>query len=415
MGEGFCGNCAAWALKCIMYVVSAIPVSLAKNRCTFLRLANFLVFFAVACRVAYAQIEVKQIDPAYPRLARQFEQAVEQHEQRPLACHVEAVHPRLSYSFRFFSGFYTTVPAKQFEPGKQNRMAAFMRVTSESTGEEHYFFHPFHIPTIPEDPGKTQLEAGGGFYIGDGNYKVDWLLVDQRDRVCTRTWLVKTPKAKVPLLVPAGSILPLGLESWKGFGDKKKVTEAKVTVFLSAMPLYRRRMLSKLPPYDMTLLLSSLTTLLNGSKYTHARVVAFDLLSKRVLFEQDEFDPAGYERLRDKLETESYGTIDVQSLARGFSDRKLLEDMLKQETGRDKKSDAVVFLGAEGSPSDKLPPLFAEYRQGLAQLYYVFFARFPQPVQDVMWQFVRGGKGKIVNLFGPPDLVNAIKAIDAAN
>ena len=398
-----------------MNEVRAIPVTLAKNRFTFLRLANFLVLFAAVSRGVSGQIEVKERDPMYPHLVRNFERAIEEHQSRPLACHVEAIHPRIGYSFRFFAGFYSTIPARQFEQGKKNRMVAFLRITSEATGEEHYFFHPLHMPTIPEDPGRVQLEAGGGFYLGDGNYKVDWVLADHKDRVCTRSWLVKTPKSKLPLLVPAGSIQPLGLESWKGFSDKKGASDAKVTIFLSAMPIYRRRMLSKLPPYDLAVLLSSLTTLLDSSKYKHARVVAFDLLSKRVLFEQDEFDPAGYVRLRDKLETESYGTIDYQTLSRGVNDRKLLEQMLQVETGRDNKSDAVVFLGAEGPPSEKLPPLFAEYRQGLSRLYYVFFARFPQPVQDVMYQFVRGGKGKVVNLFGPADLVNAIKAIDAAN
>jgi hypothetical protein len=66
-------------------------------------------------------------------------------------------------------------------------------------------------------------------------------------------------------------------------------------------------------------------------------------------------------------------------------------------------------------PADRLPPVFAEYRQSLSRLYYVFFARFPQPAQDVMYQFVHSGKGKVVNLFRPPDLVNAIRAIDSAN
>ena len=398
-----------------MYVVSANLVRLSKNRCTFLRLANFLVLFAVVCPGAWGQIEVRQRDPMYSQLVRTFEKALAEHRQRPLACHVEALQPRLGYSFRFFAGFYSTVPARQFEPGKGNRMVAFFRVTPELGGEQHFFFHPLNMPAIPEDPGKVQLEAGGGFYVGDGNYRVDWVLADQKDRVCTHSWMVKTPKAKVPLLVAAGTVQPLGLESWKGFSGKKASSEAKVTIFLSAMPIYRRRMLSKLPTYDLAILLSSLTTLLDSSKYTHARVVAFDLLSKKVLFEQDEFDPAGYGRLRDKLETQSYGTIDVQSLARGVSDRKLLAEMLKQESERANKSDAVVFLGAEGPPADKLPPVFAEYRQGLSRLYYVFFARFPQPVQDIMYQFVHGGKGKVVNLFGPPDLVNAIKAIDAAN
>jgi hypothetical protein len=292
----------------------------------------------------------------------------------------------------------------------------FFRITSDLNGDAHYFIHSLKVPPIPEFPGKIELEAGGGFYTGEGTYKIDWLLVDQRDRVCVHSWTLKTPRTKLAPLVPAGAILPLGLESWKGFQQKGTSDgDAKITVFLSAMPVYRRRSLSKLPTYDLSILLSSLTTLLDSSKYTHARVVAFDLLSKRILFEQDEFDPAGYHRLRETLENVSYGTIDYQTLARGVTDRKLLEQMLKEESTRPDKSDAVVFLGAEGSPADRLPPVFGEYRQSLSRLYYVSFARFPQPAEDIMYQFVHAGKGKIVNLFSPPDLVNAIRAIDARN
>jgi hypothetical protein len=42
----------------------------------------------------------------------------------------------------------------------------------------------------------------------------------------------------------------------------------------------------------------------------------FDLMGKRVLFKQDGFDPAGYKRLVDKLDTVSYGTIDYKVLNR---------------------------------------------------------------------------------------------------
>ena len=414
IGDGFCGNCAPPTLACMMNVVN----SAAKNRCTFLRLANFLGLFAALGSAAWGQLEIKPADPVYPRISRRFEKAIAEHRQRPLSCRVDPGVPRLAYSFRFFSGYYATFPARQLERGDRNRAAVFFRVTSKETGEAHLFIHRLKVPPIPEFPGSIRLETGGGFYLGAGTYKVEWILADQKDRVCFQSWKVKTPRTKLALLVPAGSIQPLGLETWKGFQEKKPAAAlpsgGKLTVFLSAMPVYRRRSLGKLQPYDLAILLSSLTTLLDSSKYAHARVVAFDLLSKRILFEQDEFDPAGYQQLRDTLENTNYGAIDYKTLSSGVTDSRLLERMLKEETARADKSDAVVFLGAEGYMSDRLPPVFNEYRQSLARLYYVPFVRFAQPVEDVMYQFVHAGKGKIVTLFGPHDLVNAIRAIDAA-
>lgn len=393
-----------------MYVVRIA----AKYRSTFLRLANFTAFLALGIPCLPAQVEVKPIDPLYPEVHRQFEKSMAQYHQRPLSCRVYPVEPRLGYSFRFFSGFYATFPARQFDRGNKNRVATAFRVTSALTGDVHYFIHALFLPPIPEFPGNIRLDGGGGFYIGAGTYKIDWLMGDQKDRICFHSWTVRTPRTKVSLLVPPGTVRPLGLESWGGFKDQP-TRNGRLTVFLSAMPVYRRRSLSRLPPYDLAILLSSLTTLLDSTRYSHARVVAFDLLSKRILFEQDDFDPAGYHQLHQKLENASYGTIDYQTLARGMTDRKLLEQMLKKEASHPDKSDAVLFLGAEGYPSDKLPPVFAEYRQSFARIYDVFFGRFPQPVQDVMYQFVRAGKGKIVDLWGPPDLVNAIRAINVDN
>ncbi|HEY3742818.1 MAG TPA: hypothetical protein VGL53_23390, partial [Bryobacteraceae bacterium] len=319
----------------------------AKYRSTFLRLANFTAFLGLGIARLDAQVEVKPFDPLYPEIHRQFELSMAEHRQRPLSCRVEPVQPRLGYSFRFFSGFYATFPARQFDRGR-NRVAAAFRVTSTLTGDVHYFVHAFAMPPIPEFPGNIRLDAGGGFYIGAGTYKIDWVMADQKNRVCVHSWTVHTPRTKFSLLIPPGSVRPLGLEAWAGFKEEKKTKDGRLTIFLSAMPVYRRRSLSHLPSYDLAILLSSLTTLLDSTKYSHARVVAFDLLSKRILFEQDDFDPAGYHQLHEKLESASYGTIDYQTLARGMTDRKLLEQMLKKEASRPNKSDAVIFLGAEG-------------------------------------------------------------------
>jgi len=330
---------------------------------------------------------------------------------RELSCKIDAIRPRVAFSFRFFTGFIASVPAKQFS-GKDNSLILLMRVTPESAPENlRYLAYSTDLPPIPEDPGKTYFEFNGGFYAGEGKYKVDIAVTDSKERLCRDSWTVTASDRKIPLQQAANTVAPVGLEAWKGLNAS--ASGGRVTIFMHAIPLYYRRAISKLNPFDRYTLLGSLTSLLDQSQFSKARLVVFDLLGKRVLFKQDDFNPAGYRKLVNTLETANYGTIDIKVLQQGPSDMGMVTRLLREESKEKEKSDAIVFLGAEGRPSQqKLPPDLREYQ--LPSMFYMGFTRFQVPIEDAMYRVVRSSKGKTVTVLRPVDLANGIKSLTQA-
>jgi hypothetical protein len=355
-----------------------------------------------------AQFQVRPGTPAFQQISKFFNEEYGKAANQPLACKVEPIRPRMAFSFRFFTGFVATVPARQFT-GNQNGLVMLMRVTAAQAAEPSYFAYSVDLPPIPENPGKTEFEFSGGVYTGEGQYKIDLALTDRNDRLCGKAWTVRASERKIPLQQPANTVTAIGLDEWKGM--PKQDTQSRVTVFVHAIPLYYRRYVTKLNAFDRLTLLGSLTSLLDQSKFTSARVVVFDLMGKRVLFKQDNFDPAGYKRLVNKLDTVSYGTIDYRVLRDGPTDRTMIERLMREELKEPNPSDAIVFLGAEGRPAPKLTSEDVPFVGDLPAMFYMGFVRFPVPMEDAMYRLVKSAKGKTVMVMRPVDLANGIKSL----
>lgn len=372
-----------------------------KARITLYSTGLWLLTLVPAC----AQFQVQPGNKAYAEISRFFTDDLGTKKGVALACKVDAIRPRMAFSFRFFTGFMATVPAKQFS-GKTNGLVMLMRVTGDKA-DPKYFAYSVDLPPIPENPGKTQFEFSGGVYTGEGDYKVDFALNDTRDRICRNSWHVKASDRKIPVQQAANTVAPIGLEAWKGM--PRQDANSRVTVFVHAIPLYYRRYVTKLNAFDRLTLLGSLTSLLDQSRFSSARVVVFDLIGKRVLFKQDNFDPAGYKRLVNKLETVNYGTIDYKVLRDGPSDSSMVQRMVREELKETNASDAIVFLGAEGRPAPKLEPM--SLGSDLPAMFYMGFVRFPVPMEDAMFRMVKSAKGKTVMVMRPVDLANGIKTL----
>jgi hypothetical protein len=356
---------------------------------------------------AHAQFQVRPGTKAFTEIAKFFSDVYDVRKGQPLGCRVESIAPRVAFSFRFFTGFVANVPAKQFS-GNANGLIMMMRVRA-AQAEPKYFAYTVDLPPIPESPGKTLFEFSGGVYTGEGEYQVDFSLNDRQDRICRKSWKVKASDRKIPLQQAANTVAAIGLDTWKGMPVQD--AKSRVTVFVHAIPLYYRRYVTKLNAFDRLTLLGSLTSLLDQSKFSSARVVVFDLMGKRVLFKQDNFDPAGYKRLVDKLETVNYGTIDYKVLRDGPSDMTMVRRLMREELKEANPSDAIVFLGAEGRPAPKLDPDSASVAGDLPAMFYMGFVRFPVPMEDAMFRLVKAAKGKTVMVMRPVDLANGIRTL----
>lgn len=329
-----------------------------------------------------------------------------------LACKVDRYNPRLSFTFRFWSGFQTIIDGKQLV-GAGNRMILFFRVkpTDDPAAKPSYFFQELALPEVPPN-NKTDVWMSGGYYVGSGKYSIEWLLSDHQGRVCRQSWRISTPRTNAKLTLPANSAAPLGLERWPGLAGKD-AAGGRVTVLMHAAPLYRRRYLAKLSPYDRSVLLSSLISILDQTRFKSARVIVFDTLGRRILFRSDNFDSRSYFRLFRTLETAEYGTISAKTLADGPTEPQLIADLVRQETMGQPRSDAIIFLGPElryGAYS-RLTPELTELKQGLPPSYYFAFPVYTPVPDDLIAKLIKG-KGKTLTLMWPEDLAGAIRQVN---
>ena len=215
-----------------------------------------------------------------------------------LGCEVMPMRPHLNYAFRFVSGYMGVLPMKPYQ-GPGHRFAVIARVTPDGSDAKPSFLAQFfQVPPVPPKNG-AKFELDGAFFVGEGRYTVDWVLRDRDGRTCRHSWRIE---ARVPardrelaISIAPGTVAPIRYEPWFGV-PKERLDHAgeplRLTVLLHVTPLSMRR--NKLHPYDETMLLSSVLTLLQRSPFTEIKLVAFNLDQQKEIFRQEGFDANGW-------------------------------------------------------------------------------------------------------------------------
>ena len=103
-----------------------------------------------------------------------------------LSCHVTSDKPTLGFDLRFHSEFRASVPTKVLADA--GWLQVVMRVTPTADGESPaYMARRFAIQDLTKGAnGEPTLTSG--FSLGLGSYRVDWMMRDARERVCSSHW-----------------------------------------------------------------------------------------------------------------------------------------------------------------------------------------------------------------------------------
>jgi hypothetical protein len=280
----------------------------------------------------------------------------------PLKCQFTPFQPLLNFGLRFQTGFTVEVPLRQFH-GPAHGWDVLLRVTPE--GREAVFLTVSEaLPDVPDT--KSFGEFTGTFVTGEGSYRVDALLKDDAQRVCTASWRIDarpgvSQRGLRPSL-PAGTVAELGVKpavntSGPGVG--------RFTIFLHAAPNVPGR--AKLQPGDISTLLNSTGALLEQLPARTVRLVIFSLDEGAVLYRQDGFsadDLASAEKILTELQL---AVVDYHTLQNSVPPAETAAKILREEMAA---PDAVVVLSpyaplraagnAAAPPTDALesPKLF---------------------------------------------------------
>jgi len=322
-----------------------------------------------------------------------------------LKCEVNAAPPYLNFGFRFQSGYFFSVPLNQFL-GAGHRLAIVTKVTPEQ-GPPVFLGQGFDLPVIPKT--NQSIETGGGYLLGEGRYKVDWLLYDEQGRACRRSWTTKVAlnraDRKIKLAIPPHTVAEFGL---RGLPPQPNQTKpgGPLTVFLNAAPISLRR--TRLRPSDEMLLVGALSSLLERLGPRPVKLVVFNLDKRQELYRRENFRPAELGEVGRAISELELGLVDYQVLRKPKGHVEFLADLLNQEAN----TETVVLLGPTTRYYEKMPAVKLE--RGSARLFNLQllpFLRAGVPFPDIIDSAVRRRKGKSLLLRTPADFARAIDAL----
>lgn len=371
-------------------------------------LAPLLLILANA---AHAQVLINPETKEGALVAEFFRKAWERKPATSLKCHIWNQPPWMGFDFRMWTGYNVLLPAKQFN-GSANEIATLMNVRLKRDPSKVKLFYSGRLPIPAVDKGGREFYYEGGVLVGPGEYLIELLVTDREDRTCRKEWSVKANAGKVESGLPPDTVAAFAPNRWRGF-SKDELRSGRVTILLHAAPMRRRRYATKLSTMDRSVLLNSLTSVLNRSSFAAARVVVFDLDGRRVLFEAEDFTPQDYRRLARELANVQLGTIDINVLNKARPD-KLLVDLLLKEQNAKQQADRILFLGPAHRFAGKMLDEVRDVQLELPPTYYLAFSFLNLSPDDWINRVVKKlAKGKTLPYWTPADLSGAIEKTQA--
>jgi len=334
---------------------------------------------------------------------------------RPMHCEVTPVPARLSFSFRFQTGYVVRMPLKQYA-GPGHHWNILMRVTPTAGGEPFFLGSYSRLRNVPKTNG--QSEFGGVYQVGEGRYRVDWMLADDQNRTCRKSWKVEAKldahERGLKLGMAANTAGPLTYRRWSPQSDDTDVNPlGRLTVLLHAAPLYPRS--TRFRIQDRLMLVSSLASLLESLPARSVRVVVFNLDQQKELFREDDLTPDSFDQVAQSTSNLQLQVVDYRVLQNRRGHISLLADLIKQELEAAQPSDKVIFLGPPSRFYDKLPDASLDQHAATAPQFFYFQykpywgreADFP----DSVAMAIKKVKGKTMLIHSPDEFARAIKEV----
>ncbi len=338
-------------------------------------------------------------------------------DRKDLPCSVINSKPLLGFDLRYHSGYEVSIPLKELS-GSENVLTVVFRVQPvEPKGDTLYLTQRFTVPPI-EDEAKGDAYLQGGFDVGEGKYKVDWLMRDRSERVCSHSWdfeALLPPKDKqIAMALRTGEIRALDKEQFREEPPVARSTEEpplNVKVLVNFAPQNSKS--ATLQPLDTSALISILRNISRDPRIGRFSLVAFNLQEQRVLYRQDNADKIDFPSLGEALNSLNLGTVDLKRLSQKNGDTDFLTTLIQQECSKAETGtpDAVVFAGPKALLEESIP------QDSLRQIgdlnypvFYMNYNLYPQavPWSDTISKAVKFMKGQEYTISRPRDLWFAV-------
>lgn len=336
-----------------------------------------------------------------------------QEPRKDLPCNVTpSKSAQVGFDLKFHGGFEVSVPLKELA-GTENLLTILFRVSPLDTpGGPTYFVQRVRVPQIDDDA-KGDASLYGAFDLGQGKYKVDWLMRDRAERVCSDFWEVdaelKDRDNQIELAMQTGEIRPADTEFFRSEPPVERANDKlTVKILLNYAPQNPRS--ATMRPVDTSALVSILRNISRDPRVTKFSLVAFSMQEEKIVYRQANADKIDFPALGDALSKIELGKVDLARLADKKSDIRFLSNLVQTELGGDNQADAVIFAGPKVMLDNNIE---TEQLKELGALefpvFYMNYNLYPQavPWRDTIGNAVKYLKGVEYTISRPRDLWQA--------
>jgi len=359
------------------------------------------------------QILLKPVQPGEPITLLPTDAAVFESPdfRKDLPCTVSGRKAELGFDLRFHSGYDVTVPLRELS-GDGSTLSVVFRIYPQGNKEHAaYFVQHFRVPVV-EDEAKGDATLQGAIDVGPGKYRVEWLMRDRLERVCSSGWDVE---ASLPA---KDKPMPL-------FIDPDQIAESAPEPFVndSSSPPSRQgdgvnlKLLVNFAPQDSTAatlqrsdteaLVSILKTIQRDTHVARLSLVAFNMGESRIVYRQEAADTIDFPALGKALQNMKLGTVNVAKLSEKHSETDFLEELIQTEVADNAHPDAVIFAGPKAMLSADVPQEDLRRIGDIeCPVFYMNYNLNPQavPWKDSISHAIRAFKGTEYTISRPRDL-----------
>ncbi len=380
--------------------------------------ATFLAVLLAATVVGQEIIRPETADGVF-HLAPTDLAALDSDESRSdLPCTVEPLDPKLEYDLTFQAGYVAAVPLGSLS-GPGDRLRILFRIQPlESDRPAVYFRKSYNVPRIEAGAG-GEASLPGKYRLGPGRYRVQWLMRNRAERLCSHTWeieadgpagfsgLAATPKAHVI----EEFVEEAFLEEPPVRRDSGPLLHLKILVSFS--PVNPAKV--GLNEYDRRSVVSMLRAIAREPAIGAFSLVAFNAHSERILYETDGESRIDFPALGEAVAATPGGMVDIEQLQDKKSGERFLRELFEQHlTRRDAEPDAIVFLGPkvtfERNPS---AAMLHSSERSPAPVFHFIYNRNPRsyPWRDALSSALKGFSPTEYDVTSPKEFGLSLKAM----
>ena len=277
-----------------------------------------------------------------------------------------------------------------------------------------YLSQQIRVPPVTDPSGQVTLE--GNFDLGEGAYRVDWLMRDFGGRFCSSSWNVDAALGikdkQIPVALPPMAVRAAQTEEFEPEPPVHRAQQGlplNVKVMVNFAP--QRAESAALDPLDTLAMVSILRNISRSPEIGKFSLVVFNIQNEHVLLKETAVDQIDFPALGEALKKLSLGTVRASQLGQKNGDVAFLSNLIKNETSDGPNPDALIFVSPKTLVDETLP------QDDLKQIgelpYPVFYMNYDvdplaDPWRDAIGRMVKFFKGREYTITGPRDLWSAL-------